>query len=42
MLLIPLMLSPVFAQNYEVLPTDQGTLNVGISTVPEKPMHQVT
>ena len=32
------MLSPVFAQNYdEVLPSDKGTLNVGISTTPEKP-----
>jgi len=31
------MLSQVFAQNSEVLPTDQGTLNVGISTVPAKP-----
>ncbi len=37
LLLIPLMLSPVFAQNSQVSPTDQGTLNVGISTIPIKP-----
>ncbi len=33
------MLSPVFAQNYyQVLPSDKGTLNVGISTIPPKPV----
>jgi len=33
------VLSPVFAQNYyDVSPTDIGTLNVGISTDPEKPV----
>jgi len=33
------MLSPVFAQNHEqVLPTDKGTLNVGFSTIPVKPI----
>jgi hypothetical protein len=33
------MLSPVFAQNYyQVLPSDIGTLNVGFSTIPEKPV----
>ena len=37
--LVPLMLSPAFAQNYyEVSPSDKGTLNVGISTVPEIPV----
>jgi hypothetical protein len=35
-LLIPLIVFPAFAQQYnEVLPTDKGTLNVGISTIPE-------
>jgi len=39
LLLIPLILSPVFAQNYyQVLPSDIGTLNVGFSTIPEKPV----
>ena len=38
-LLIPLIIFPAFAQKYnEVLPTDKGTLNVGISTIPEKPV----
>ena len=33
------MLSPVFAQNYyQVSPSNLGTLNVGISTIPEKPV----
>ena len=33
------MLSPVFAQDYyQVSPTDKGTLNVGVSTNPEKPV----
>ena len=32
------MLSPVFAQNSQVLPTDKGTLNVEFSTIPEKPV----
>ena len=32
------MLSPVFAQSYQVLPSDKGILNVGISTIPEKPV----
>jgi hypothetical protein len=33
------MVFPVFAQQYnEVLPTDKGTLNIGISTIPEKPV----
>ena len=33
------MLSPAFAQNYyEISPSDKGTLNVGISTVPENPV----
>jgi len=33
------MLSPVFAQNSDqVLPTDKGILNVGISTIPPKPV----
>lgn len=37
--LVPLMLSPVFAQEYyDVSPSDKGTLNVGISTFPEKPV----
>jgi len=31
------MLSPVFAQNSQVLPSDKGTLNVGISIIPIKP-----
>lgn len=31
------MLSPVFAQGSQVLPTDKGTINVGISTIPDKP-----
>lgn len=39
LLLIPLMIFPVFAQEYyAVLPSDKGTLNVGISTFPEKPV----
>ena len=39
LLLIPLMLSPAFAQNYyQVSPSDKGTLNVGILTIPEKPV----
>jgi hypothetical protein len=38
-LLIPLITYPAFAQQYnEVLPTDKGTLNVGISTIPENPV----
>lgn len=32
------MLSPVFAQNSQVAPTDKGTINVEISTIPEKPL----
>ena len=32
------MLSPVFAQSYQVLPTDKGILNVGLSTIPVKPV----
>ncbi len=38
LLLIPLMLSPVFAQNYQESPSDKGILNVGISTIPPKPV----
>lgn len=39
LLLVPLVLSPAFAQNYyEVSPSDKGTLNVGISIFPEKPV----
>ena len=39
LLLIPLILFPVFAQNYnQVLSSDKGTLNVGIITIPEKPV----
>lgn len=38
-LLIPLIVYPAFAQQYnEILPTDKGTLNVGISTIPENPV----
>ncbi len=37
LLLIPLMLSPAFAQNSQESPTDQGTLNVKISVIPIKP-----
>jgi hypothetical protein len=38
-LLISLIAYPAFAQQYnEVLPTDKGTLNVGISTIPENPI----
>ena len=34
-ILLPFMLYPAFAQNdYQVLPTDQGTLNVGFATIP--------
>lgn len=37
--LIHLMLIPAFAQNYnQVLSSDKGTLNVGITTIPEKPV----
>ena len=32
------MLSPVFAQNYQVSPSDKGTLNVGVSIIPINPM----
>jgi len=32
------MLSPVFAQNYQESPSDKGILNVGISTIPPKPV----
>lgn len=33
------MLSPVFAQEYDTIkPSDKGTLNVKISTIPEKPI----
>lgn len=39
LLFVPLVLSPVFAAEYkEVSPSDKGTLNVGISTIPEKPI----
>ena len=37
LLLIPLMFAPAFAQNSQESPTDQGTLNVSISTIPIKP-----
>lgn len=38
-LLIPLIVYPAFAKQYnEVLQTDKGTLNVGISTIPENPV----
>ena len=34
-ILLPFMFYPAFAQNdYQVLPTDQGTLNVGFTTIP--------
>lgn len=33
-----MMLFPVFAQNYQVSPTDKGTINVGISTIPINPV----
>jgi len=34
-ILLPFMLYPAFAQNdYQVLPTDQATLNVGFATIP--------
>ena len=33
------MLPPVFAVDYaEIIPTDKGTLDVGIATIPEKPI----
>lgn len=39
LLFVPFVLSPVFAADYrEVSPSDKGTLNVGISTIPEKPI----
>ena len=39
LLLAPFLLSPAFAADYmEVKPSDIGTLNVGISTDPEKPV----
>lgn len=35
LILLSLMIYPAFAQDdYQVLPTDQGTLNVGFSTIP--------
>jgi len=38
-ILISLIVFPAFAQQYnEVLPTDKGTLNVGIATIPENPV----
>jgi hypothetical protein len=38
-LLIPLIVYPAFAQQYnEVLSTDKGTLDIGISTIPENPV----
>jgi len=34
-ILLPFLFYPAFAQNdYQVLPTDQGTLNVGFTTIP--------
>ncbi|MEK6956313.1 MAG: hypothetical protein AABW74_00170, partial [Thermoproteota archaeon] len=34
-ILLPFMFYPAFAQNdYQILPTDQGTLNVGFATIP--------
>ena len=39
LLLMPLILFPAFAQNYnQVLASDKETLNVGITTIPEKPV----
>ena len=39
LLLIPLVVYPAFGQNYQqVLPSDIGTLNVGITTIPENPV----
>ena len=39
LLLMLLVLSPAFAQNYnQVLSSDKGTLDVGITTIPEKPV----
>lgn len=39
LLLMPLILFPAFAQNYnQVLSSDKGTLDVGITTIPEKPV----
>lgn len=36
---MPLILFPAFAQSYnQVLSSDNGTLNVGITTIPEKPV----
>lgn len=36
---MPLILFPAFAQNYnQVLSSDKGTLDVGITTIPEKPV----
>lgn len=37
LLLLPLVMSPVFAQEFQQLPTDKGTLLVNISTDPESP-----
>ena len=39
LLLLPLVMYPAFSQNYDqVLPSDIGTLNVGIATIPEDPL----
>ena len=39
LLFVPLFLSPAFGVDYrEVSPSGSGTLNVGISTIPEKPI----
>lgn len=35
--LVPFLLTPVFAENAQVLPTDKGTLNVDFSTDPLEP-----
>lgn len=37
LLLLPLLLSPAFAQNSQQLPTDKGTLLVDVSTDPSEP-----
>jgi hypothetical protein len=39
LILLPFLMHPVFAQSdyYKVIPSDIGTLNVGISTIPENP-----
>ena len=43
LLLVPLLITPAFAEEFDqVLPSEQGTLNIGLSVVPEPQPNSVS